>query len=175
LVHGVVEEDGEVGVGGGGKLLPDVFADEVVAVEQLDGAGVEEGVVPIAIEADDAVGGGFEDLIEAVGEGVAQGFGAFARAVVAIVEHQAVRNGQDRDVEPDVEGSVEVLDVAVRAGLHAAAVALFDLGADGLGEELPVGFAVEVLGLDAAEAARLFVCEEDAPIVVKDEYRIGEA
>jgi hypothetical protein len=61
------------------------------------------------------------------------------------------------------------------AGLHAAAVALFDLGAEGFGKELPVGFVVEILGPDAAEAACLFVGEEEAPIVVEDEHGIGEA
>ena len=57
--------------------------------------------------------------------------------------------------------------------VHDVAVLVFDLGAEGFGEDLPVGLAVEVGGGEAAEAAAR-VGEGDAPVTVEKENGVGE-
>ena len=66
LVHGAVEVIGALL--GCRKLLPYVFAEEVTLDgEQLLCAAIEEGEVAVAINADDGVGGGLENLLELAG------------------------------------------------------------------------------------------------------------
>ena len=96
-----------------GELVRDLFAEQIaLEAQQLGGAAVEEGELPVAIEADDGVGGGFENLMELADRGVAQGLGPFAVGDVLIVEGDALVGGADVNIDPGVDGFA----VSTRAG-----------------------------------------------------------
>lgn len=65
-IHGGAVVGGEGLVLVEGEAGPEVFADELVGFEDEVGGTVGEGAVPVSIDADDGVGGGFEDLDEVV-------------------------------------------------------------------------------------------------------------
>ena len=172
-LHGgaVVGEKGLLPVGR--ETVPEVFADERVGFEDGERGAVGEGAVPLAIDADDGVGEYVEDLLKLTDGGVAERFGALAVGDVTIVESDTFVGGDDVDVDPDVEGRVEVLDVLGNASLHDVAVGAFEVGADGFGEELPVGLGVDVGGLEAADADGFGVCVGDGPVGVAAEDGFG--
>ncbi len=63
-------------LGSDGELLPEVFAEELTfGAEQLFGAAIEEGDFPVAVDADDGVRGGLEDLTKLADGGVAEELG----------------------------------------------------------------------------------------------------
>src|SRR5260370_42223431 len=77
-MHGAMQvmED-FAGLGGDGKLLPDAFSEKLAfGTQQFVGAAIEKGEIPVAVDAGDGVGGGFEDLAELAGGGVEKEFGA---------------------------------------------------------------------------------------------------
>ena len=75
------------------------------------------------------------------------------------------------EVDPDVVGRVVVLEVGGNAMLHGVAIAVFELRADGRGEELPLRPSIEVGGCDAADSAGLGVGVGDTPFAVEAHER----
>jgi len=57
---------------------------------------------------------------------------------------------------------------------HRVAVQLLDVRTDGFGVELPVGFAVEVFGGNAANVAGGAIGVGDAPVVIEYEDAVGK-
>ncbi len=71
------------------------------------------------------------------------------------------------------KGGVVVLEVLGDAG-HGAAGVDFELGVEGLGEDLPEGLAIDVGGGQAAESASLGVGEGDAEVAIEKEDGVWE-
>ena len=166
-------------VGGEGLFLvgwescPEVGADEGVALQDDARGEVSEGAVPVAVDADDGVGCALEDELELVGGGFAGGFGALAVSDLAVIEGDAAFERKDVDVGPDVEGRVVVLEALGDAG-HGASGVDFELGVEGLGEDLPEGLAIDVGGCQAAESASLCVGEGDAEVAIEKDKGVWE-
>lgn len=137
------------------------------------GDAIGEGAVPVAVDADDGVRGGVQDLLELTCGGVVEGNGAFAIGDVAVVEANAPVDGEDVDVDPEVERFVEVFDLLGNARLHDDAVGVFEIGADGFRKKLPVGLGVDVGGLEATDLNSFGVGEGDEPVAVEAEDGIG--
>jgi hypothetical protein len=91
-------------LGSNGKLLPEVFSEELTfRTQQLLCSPIEEGEVPFAVDAGDGVGGGFEDLPELTDRCVAKKLGAFTVGDVVIVEGDALIGRIDRDIDPAID------------------------------------------------------------------------
>src|ERR1700692_1547638 len=122
------------GLSGEGKLPPDVFTEELAfGTQQLFGTTIEEGEIPVAVDAGDRVGGGFEDLTELADRGVPKEFGALPVCDVAGKDDDAIFIWASGYFEPDVERfGVVGLELGGDAPFHGGEV----VGAEGL---LPVG------------------------------------
>ncbi len=136
-------------------------------------ARIEKGAVPVPIDADNGVVGGVEDLLQLTDGDVAERFGGLAVGDVAVVKGNAIVDGEDVDVDPEVERRIEVLDVLSDACLHDVAIGTLDLGSDGVRKELPMGFVVDVGGKNAADAHGFSVRVGDDPVGVEAEDGIG--
>jgi hypothetical protein len=106
--------------------------------------------------------------------GVAERFGALAVGDVAVVERDAFVGGDDMDINPYVERRVEVFDALGDAGLHDVPVRALKIGADGFWKELPMGFGVDVGGLEPTDASGFGVGVRDGPVGVTAEDRFWE-
>src|SRR6202035_5218614 len=132
----------------GRKSLPEVFAYEIVSLKDGESGLVGEGAIPVAIDADNGVRVAIEDLLQVTDGLVAPGFGALESGDVAVVEGDAVVGRKDVDVHPHAEGFAKVLDLLGDASVHGVVMDAFEIGAQRIGEEFPVGFAVDVGWLD---------------------------
>ena len=156
-----------------GEALPEVFTDEIVSLEDGEGSTVGKGAVPVAVDADDRIGRGVEDLAELADGVVAKVFGMFASGDVAVVEGDAVVGRKDVNVKPGVHAFGEVLASLRDAGVHGLVEEAFEFGAKGVGEELPVSLAVDIDGLDAANSDGFGVGVGDDPLSVEAKDGFG--
>ena len=134
---------------------------------------VGEGAIPVAVDADDGVRVAVEDLLQLADGLVAAAFGGFASGDVAVVEGDAVVGRKDVNLNPDVEEFVKVLHLLGDASVHDVVADAFELGAQSIGEEFPVGFAVDVGRLDAADSDGFGVGVGDDPVAVEAENGLG--
>ena len=151
-----------------GELIPEVFAEKFTfRAEELFGAAVEEGDLPVAVDADDGVSGGFEHLAKLAGRGISKELGSFSIGDVVIVEGDTFVRGINRDIEPGIDALGVVLDTPLFPGPHGFAVEVFEIGTVDVGIYLPYcSSSFQVGGSDVATMAGLFICEGDVPISV---------
>ena len=123
FVHGAAEVMENFAVlGCDGELLPEIFSEDLAfGAKQLFGAAIEEGDVPVAVDAGDGVGGGLEDLTELADGGVTKELGAFAVGDVAGKDNDAIFIWASGHLEPDVERfRVVGLELGGDAPLHGS-------------------------------------------------------
>ena len=143
-----------------------------LGAKQLFGATIEEGEVPVAIEAGDSVSSGLEDLTELADGGVAQELRAFAVRDVAGEDDDAIFVGMDKHLEPYIERlRVVGLELGGDAALHRREV----VGPERLliveGEALPEVFTDEIVSLEDGEGST--VGKGAVPVAVDADDRIG--
>ena len=153
---------------GGGELQPEILAEEFSGrAQQLFGATIEKGKIPVAVDAGHGVGCGFEDLPELADRGVAKELGAFAVGDVVIIEGYSFVGRVDRDVDPGIDALGVILHVGLLAGAHDVAVEMFKFRTDEVRVDLPIRPAVDDLGRsNSAAAARLLLREGDNPVSI---------
>src|SRR5207302_11152507 len=154
------------------KPVPEVFADELVGFENGESGAISKRAVPILVNADDRVHVAVEDLLQLADGLVAHAFSVLASGNVAIVEGDAVLGGKNVDVKPGAERVVKVLGLLRDASMHDVMANPFKFGTQNFGEQLPVRFAVDLSGQNAADPDGLGVGVSDYPVAVEAEQSL---